>query len=141
MPLDDTTYYGNNERRDPRLERICSRIEGIISKLEKLRKKIGEMNFDSYERMARESILMMGFGIAEARVLAEEGGSEYIGKIAEILAETKREKDGVYAGLIRGRKFSPELFYGVGKHPLAVKAENLYEKGELMIIKYLEGKK
>ena len=142
MPLDDTNFDGRNEGDGPKWNRICSRMDSMLRKLERYGNKVNNMCLDDSKSEIKKSISLIGAGIAEARILAEESGMDYFNKIAQALAEAKMNKDGVYVRLLNGRNpFAEGVRDEVYNHPLAVKARALYEGGESMIIKSLVGKK
>ena len=119
-----------------RWNRICKRVNMILDKLEKYKHKLAKMELDDKDRKVRENIAMIGVGIAEARILAEEGGVVYIDKSAKALADARLAKDGVYGALLGDRKFSLEIMYELRDNPLAIKAKRIYEIGVSNIEKY-----
>lgn len=110
------------------------------SMLEKYGCRLDKMELKNDDRKVKKHISMMGAGIVEARILAEEGGMIYADRIFKVLAEVKMAKDRVYTELIANRDLF-SVMEEIRNHPLTVKARKIYEAGESEIIKILEGKK
>jgi len=140
MPLDNTTYHGNEGENNRRWGMICQRMKSMLDKFEKYGCRLDKMELKNDDRKVKKHISMMGAGIVEARILAEEGGMIYADRIFKVLAEVKMAKDRVYTELIANRDLF-SVMEEIRNHPLTVKARKIYEVGESEIIKILEGKK
>ena len=138
MPLDDTTFnYGNGGGRNDRWNRICERMNRMLDKLKRYANKIERMQLDDEEKKVRKSLALIGAGIAEAKILAEEGGRDYRNLMLKSLVDARIAKDSVYGTLLGDRKFSLEIMDELRNNPLAIKARRVYEIGVSNIEKYL----